>query len=68
MPRPARRPGAGTPGSAIRSHPIAYQIDGRTFVAVGVGGGGGVEAIVGKPAIVPDAGVLVVFELAAGSG
>ncbi len=55
-------------GSTIRSHPIAYQIDGRTFMAVGVGGGGGVESIVGKPAIIPDAGILLVFELRAGSG
>ena len=55
-------------GSTIRSHPIAYQIDGRTFMAVGVGGGGGVESIVGRPAIIPDAGILLVFELRAGSG
>jgi len=50
-------------GSTIRSHPIAYEIDRRVFLAVGVGGGGVVEGIVGKPSIVPDAGVLVVFEL-----
>jgi alcohol dehydrogenase (cytochrome c) len=50
-------------GSTIRSHPVAYQLDGRTFLAVGVGGGGVVEAIVGKPSNVPDAGVLLVFEL-----
>ena len=55
-------------GSTVRSHPIAYQIDGRTFVAVGVGGGGGVEGIVGKPSIVPDAGTLIVFELPGGGG
>jgi alcohol dehydrogenase (cytochrome c) len=55
-------------GSTIRSHPVAYEIDGRVFVAVGVGGGGVVEAIVGKPTIVPDDGLLVVFELPAGSG
>jgi alcohol dehydrogenase (cytochrome c) len=54
-------------GSTIRSHPVAYQIDGRTFLAVGVGGGGVVEAVVGKPSIVPDAGVLVVFELPPGN-
>jgi alcohol dehydrogenase (cytochrome c) len=52
-------------GSTIRSHPIAYEIDGRVFVVVGVGGGGGVESIVGRPSIVPDAGTFVVFELPA---
>ena len=55
-------------GSTIRSHPIAYQIDGRTFVAVGVGGGGAVEGIVGKPPMVTDAGTVVVFELPGGGG
>jgi alcohol dehydrogenase (cytochrome c) len=55
-------------GSTVRSHPIAYQIDGRTFVAVGVGGGGPVEGIVGRPSIVPDAGTLIVFELPGGGG
>jgi alcohol dehydrogenase (cytochrome c) len=54
-------------GSTIRSHPVAYEIDGRVFVAVGVGGGGVVEAIVGKPSIVPDAGDLLVFELPSAS-
>ena len=53
-------------GSTIRSHPVAYEIDGRVFLAVGVGGGGVVESIVGKPSIVPDAGVLLVFELPPG--
>jgi alcohol dehydrogenase (cytochrome c) len=53
-------------GSTIRSHPVAYQLDGRTFLAVGVGGGGVVESIVGKPGIVPDGGTLVVFELGNG--
>lgn len=51
-------------GSTIRSHPVAYSIDGRVFLAVGVGGGGVVEQIVGRPGILPDAGVLLVFELA----
>ena len=52
-------------GSTIRSHPIAYELDGRVFVAVGVGGGGVVEQLVGRPPILPDAGVLLVFELPA---
>ncbi|MEE2777571.1 MAG: PQQ-dependent dehydrogenase, methanol/ethanol family [Acidobacteriota bacterium] len=50
-------------GSTIRSHPVAYQADGRTFLAVGIGGGGVVEAVVGRPAINPNGGVLMVFEL-----
>ena len=50
-------------GSSIRSQPIVYEADGRTFVAVGIGGGGVVEAVVGRPDINPNGGVLMVFEL-----
>ncbi|MDX1384262.1 MAG: PQQ-dependent dehydrogenase, methanol/ethanol family, partial [Thermoanaerobaculia bacterium] len=50
-------------GSTIRSQPIAYEADGDTYLAVGIGGGGVVEAVVGRPPINPDGGVLMVFKL-----
>ncbi len=51
-------------GSGIRSHPIAYQHDGRTFMAVGSGGGGIVQTTVGTAPSLPEGSVLLVFELA----
>ncbi len=53
-------------GSGLRSHPIAYQLDGRTFVAVGSGGGGIVQEIAGSPSILPQGSALLVFELPPG--
>ena len=50
-------------GSGIRSHPVAYQVDGRTFVAVGSGGGGIVQTSTGAPAMLPEGSTLFVFEL-----
>jgi alcohol dehydrogenase (cytochrome c) len=50
-------------GSGIRSHPIAYAIDGRVFVAVGSGGGGGVHYSTGASRMVPEGSTLFVFEL-----
>ena len=54
--------------SGIRSHPVAYKIDGRVFVAVGSGGGGVVTQITGSPAIQPEGSVLLVFELPQSDG
>ncbi len=51
-------------GSGIRSHPIAYQHDGRTFMAIGSGGGGIVQTTVGTAPSLPEGSVLLVFELA----
>ncbi len=50
-------------GSGIRSHPTAYEIDGRTFLAVGSGGGGIVQTSTGSPVKLPEGSVLLVFEL-----
>ena len=50
-------------GSGIRSHPVAYKIDGRVFVAVGSGGGGVVQQVSGFNPKQPDGSVLLVFEL-----
>jgi alcohol dehydrogenase (cytochrome c) len=52
-------------GSGIRSHPVAYQLDGRTFLAVGSGGGGGVHYSTGASRMVPEGSTLFVFELPA---
>ena len=54
-------------GSGIRSHPVAYQYEGRTFLAVGSGGGGVVQTVVGTAPSLPEGSVLLVFELPAGS-
>ena len=51
-------------GSGIRSHPVAYQYEGRTFLAVGSGGGGIVQTTVGTAPSLPEGSVLLVFELA----
>jgi alcohol dehydrogenase (cytochrome c) len=50
-------------GSGIRSHPIAWQLDGRVYLAVGTGGGGIVQHIVGSPTILPEGSALLVFAL-----
>ncbi len=49
-------------GGGIRSQPIAYEADGRTFVAIGSGNGRFLEST-GAPDIVPEGGQLFVFEL-----
>lgn len=50
-------------GSGIRSQPMAYEINGKTFVAVGSGGGGLVQEVVGLPDSLPHGSTLFVFEL-----
>ncbi len=50
-------------GSGIRSHPVAYEADGKVFLAVGSGGGGVVQTSTGAPNMLPQGSVLFVFEL-----
>lgn len=50
-------------GSGIRSHPVAYELDGKVYLAVGTGGGGIVHYIVGSPTILPEGSALLVFAL-----
>jgi alcohol dehydrogenase (cytochrome c) len=50
-------------GSGIRSHPIAYQLDGKQYLAVGSGGGGGVQYSTGASRMIPEGSTLFVFEL-----
>ena len=50
-------------GSGIRSHPIAYQYEGKTYLAVGSGGGGIVQTTVGTAPSLPEGSMLLVFEL-----
>ena len=52
-------------GSGIRSHPIAYELDGTVYLAVGTGGGGVVQQAVGEPPSVPVGSSLLVFSLEA---
>ncbi len=49
-------------GSGVRSQPIAYEADGRIFVAIGAGNGTMLEST-GAPDIFPEGGQLFVFEL-----
>ena len=50
-------------GSGIRSHPIAYELDGTVYLAVGSGGGGVVQGASGNPPSVPLGSSLLVFAL-----
>lgn len=50
-------------GSGIRSHPVAYELDGTVYLAAGSGGGGVVQTVVGSPTIVPEGSALLVFAL-----
>ena len=49
-------------GAGVRSQPIAYEADGRVFVAIG-SGNGTFLASTGAPDILPEGGELFVFEL-----
>ena len=50
-------------GSGIRSHPVAYELDGVVYLAVGSGGGGVVQQVSGNPPEVPLGSALLVFAL-----
>jgi alcohol dehydrogenase (cytochrome c) len=50
-------------GSGIRSHPVAYELDGVVYLAVGSGGGGVVQQVSGSPAAMPLGSSLLVFAL-----
>ncbi len=50
-------------GSGIRSQPMAYQLDGKTYVAIGSGGGGLVQEMTGAPMPLPYGSTLFVFTL-----
>jgi alcohol dehydrogenase (cytochrome c) len=50
-------------GGGIRSQPIAYQIDGTTYVAVGAGNFNSWTAMFGGPDNIPEGGHLFVFKL-----
>jgi alcohol dehydrogenase (cytochrome c) len=50
-------------GAGVRSQPVAWEQDGRTYVAIGAGNLGGTNRWAGGPEIASDGGVLVVFAL-----
>ncbi len=50
-------------GSAVRSQPVTWKVDGRQYVAIPSGGGGLAVTIVGEPPIVTLGSTLVVFAL-----
>jgi alcohol dehydrogenase (cytochrome c) len=51
-------------GSAVRSQPITFKIDGRQYVAIGSGAGGAAVTVVGEPVLRTLGSALVVFALA----
>lgn len=55
-------------GSGIKSHPIAYEVDGRIFVAIGSGGAAVVDLAAGVPPSLAQGSVLFVFELPTDGG
>lgn len=52
-------------GSGIRSHPIAYELDGTVYLAIGTGGSGVVQQVSGQPPSAPLGSSLLVFALEA---
>ena len=50
-------------GAGVRSQPVAWEQDGRTYVAIGAGNLCGTNRWAGGPEIASDGGVLVVFAL-----
>jgi len=50
-------------GGGIRSQPVAYQIDGKTYVAIGSGSFAALDAFMGGPKNIPEGGMLFVFAL-----
>lgn len=50
-------------GGGVRSQPIAYQIDGESYVAIGSGNFAGIAAFVGGDVQIPEGGHLYVFKL-----
>ena len=50
-------------GSGMRSQPIAYRIDGRSYVAIGSGNSVGWATFSGGPQMIPEGGQLFVFAL-----
>ena len=52
-------------GSGIRSHPVAYEIAGTVYLAVGTGGSGVVQQVSGQPPETPLGSSLLVFRLEA---
>ena len=51
-------------GGGIRSQPVAYQVDGETYVAIASGNFAGIAGAVGGDTVIPEGGHLFVFKLA----
>ena len=50
-------------GGGVRSQPIAYQIDGQSYVAIGAGSFSSLDSFGGGPNNVPEGNMLFVFAL-----
>lgn len=50
-------------GSGIRSHPMAYEHEGKTYVVIGSGGGGLVQNLLGEPKGLPRGSAFFAFTL-----
>jgi len=51
-------------GGGIRSQPVAYQVDGETYVVIASGNFAGIAGAVGGNTVIPEGGHLFVFKLA----
>ena len=50
-------------GGGVRSQPVVYRANGRSFVAIGSGNSTGWASFVGGPTMIPEGGQLFVFTL-----
>lgn len=53
-------------GGVVRSQPVAYELDGETYVAIGAGGWANLRLLSGGPTNIPDGGHIFVFKVPAG--
>jgi alcohol dehydrogenase (cytochrome c) len=51
-------------GGVVRSQPVAYELDGESYVAIGAGGWANMALFSGGPTNIPDGGHLFVFKVA----
>ena len=50
-------------GGGVRSQPVVYKVDGRSYVAIGSGNWNTLAAFTGGPTDIPEGGHLFVFAL-----
>lgn len=53
-------------GGVVRSQPVAYELDGESYVAIGSGGWANLRLLSGGPTNIPDGGHIFVFKVPKG--